>query len=143
MNKMDCFCICNGHKAPALTVDAVVRRDGKILLIKRKNDPFKGKWALPGGFVECGETTEGAIIREVKEETNVDIEVEGLLGVYSDPERDPRGHVVSVCYTGTVRRKGDERGGDDAEEAKFIDVKEIKNGDLAFDHFGIIKEYLG
>ena len=117
----------------------MVRKNGKILLIKRKNEPFKGKLALPGGFVECGETTEEAIIREVKEETNIDIKVSGLLGVYSNPKRDPRGHVVSICYT--ARGKGVERGGDDAEEAVFVDIKEIKEDDLAFDHFKIIKEY--
>ena len=138
----ECFCICNGHKAPAVAVDAVVRKGNRILLIKRKRGPFKGKFALPGGFVECGETTKEAIIREVKEETAVDIEIEGLLGVYSNPERDPRGHVISICYTATVIGEGKEKGGDDAEEAVFVDIEEINTDNLAFDHFRIINEYL-
>jgi|Deesub1362A_J573_1020465.scaffolds.fasta_scaffold00350_11 8-oxo-dGTP diphosphatase len=134
-----CFCICNGHEAPALTVDIIIERDDKVLLIKRKNSPFKGQWAIPGGFVECGETTEEAAIREAKEETGLDVKVESLLGVYSDPSRDPRGHVVSICYI--AKAKGKEKSGSDAEDARFFNIEEISNLKLAFDHGKILEDY--
>ena len=68
------------------------------MLIKRKNNPFKGFWALPGGFVEYGETVEQAAIREAREETGISVDLKNLVGVYSDPGRDPRGHTVSICF---------------------------------------------
>lgn len=123
-----------------ITVDAIIERDDKILLIKRKNEPFKGQWALPGGFVEYGESAEDAIIREVKEEANLDISIKTLLGVYSQPGRDPRGHVISICYVASG--KGEEKGGTDASDAAFFSVEEIKSLKLAFDHEGIIAYYL-
>lgn len=137
---MKCLCICNGHEAPAITVDAIVERGNKILLIKRKNDPFKDYWALPGGFVECGERVEEAIAREVEEEAGVKIKIRGLLGVYSDPDRDPRGHVISICFIA----EGSERvaGRSDAKDARFFEVKEAKKEKLAFDHDRILEEYL-
>lgn len=80
---------------PALTVDIVIKReDGSIILVKRLNPPFKDEWALPGGFVEYGETVETAAKREAKEETGVEIELIRIIGVYSAPNRDPRGHTV-------------------------------------------------
>ncbi|HDI74746.1 MAG TPA: NUDIX hydrolase, partial [Thermoprotei archaeon] len=83
-------------KRPLLAVDTVIlTEDGAIVLIKRSKDPFKGYWALPGGFVEYGETVEEAAIREAFEETGIRIELLALVGVYSDPSRDPRGHIVS------------------------------------------------
>jgi len=81
---------------PKVAVDVVLENKGKVLLVQRALEPFAGKWALPGGFVEEGETVEQAAVREVKEETGLDIELEGLLGVYSDPGRDPRGHIISL-----------------------------------------------
>lgn len=86
---------------PLLTVDAVIILNGKIVLVKRNNYPFKNEFALPGGFVEVGETTEAAAIRESFEETGLSIDLIKLIGVYSDPSRDPRGHTVSVCYLAT------------------------------------------
>lgn len=129
-----------GEKKPLLTVDCVVEHDEKVLLIKRKNPPFAECWALPGGFVEYLEKAEDAVIREVREEANVDITLEGLLGVYSEPGRDPRGHVVSICYV--ARSTGAAKGGSDAEEAKFFDLPEINYPELAFDHDKIIKDYV-
>lgn len=80
-------------------MDAVIIcKDSSIVLIKRKKDPYKDSWALPGGFVEYGETVESAILREVKEETGLEIDLCRIVGVYSDPERDPRGHTVTICY---------------------------------------------
>jgi 8-oxo-dGTP diphosphatase len=126
-------------KVPMVTVDAVIGRDNKILLIKRKNEPFSGDWALPGGFVEYGESTEDAIIREVNEETGLDITIKTLLGVYSKPGRDPRGHVVSICYVATAI--GEEIGGSDAADAAFFTLEEIKKLKLAFDHRDIINDF--
>ncbi len=126
-------------KSPMITVDAIIEREGEILLIKRKNEPFAGAWALPGGFVEYNESTEDAIIREAKEETGLDIAIETLLGVYSKPGRDPRGHVISICYVATA--KGDEKGGTDASEAKFFSLDEISEINLAFDHGKILDDY--
>ena len=119
---------------PKLTVDAVIILNGKIVLIKRKNPPYQGKFALPGGFVEIGETTEEATVREAYEETGLTIEIIKLLGVYSDPLRDPRGHTVSVCYLthGTGIPKADS----DAEDIELFEVKDLPP--LAFDHNMII-----
>ncbi|MEA2053695.1 MAG: NUDIX hydrolase [Candidatus Thermoplasmatota archaeon] len=124
-------------KSPKLTVDGVVIKDKKILLIKRKNDPFKGRWALPGGFVEYGETVEEAVVREVKEETGLETTVQSLLGVYSDPDRDPRGHTVSIAYLLSVK-KGLPKGGDDASDTKFFDLNALPP--LAFDHAQIVRD---
>jgi len=127
------------YKSPKLTVDGVVLKDKKILLIKRKNQPFKGKWALPGGFVEYGEKTEDAVLREVFEETGLKTKVKDVIGVFSDPNRDPRGHVVSVVYLLEIS-DGEIMSGDDAIDVKFFDLK--SSPDLAFDHNIIIKNIL-
>ncbi|MEF8879464.1 MAG: NUDIX hydrolase [Candidatus Thermoplasmatota archaeon] len=128
------------YKNPKLTVDGVVlKEDKEILLIKRKNPPFKDKWALPGGFVEYGETTEEAVKREVFEETGLKTEVEKLVGVYSDPERDPRGHMVSAVYKLKVVN-GAVKGGDDAAVAKFFKIDDLPG--LSFDHDVIINDFL-
>lgn len=125
-------------KFPSLTVDIIIEKDGGIVLVKRKNNPFKGSWAIPGGFVEYGETVEDAARREAKEETGLLVELKGLVGVYSDPERDPRGHVVSICYS--AREKGGSLHPDtDAADVKVF--KEIPWNKLAFDHEKILKEY--
>ena len=126
--------------APHLTVDAVIRdAAGRTVLIRRKNPPFEGRWALPGGFVEVGETTQTACAREAKEETGLEVEVERLAGVYSDPKRDPRGHSVAVVYH--CRPIGGElKGGDDAAEARWFTPQEIASLDLAFDHGKIVAD---
>ena len=126
------------YRSPKLTVDGVVIRNGKILLIKRKNEPFKNRWALPGGFVEYGEAVESAVLREVAEETGLETEITHLVGVYSDPDRDPRGHTVSIAYILSPKDEKEPSGGDDASEAKFFDVNELPP--LAFDHDKIIKD---
>jgi 8-oxo-dGTP diphosphatase len=119
---------------PKLTVDAVIIFNGKIVLIQRKNPPYKEKFALPGGFVEIGETTEEAIVREVLEETGLTIEIVKLLGVYSEPSRDPRGHTVSVVYL--TRGKGEPRADSDAKAVQLFDLSSIPQ--MAFDHNLII-----
>jgi len=127
------------YKSPKLTVDGVVLKDKKVLLIKRKNPPFKGKWALPGGFVEYGEKVEDAVVREVEEETGLKTNVSSIVGVYSDPDRDPRGHTVTVVYLLEVFSSTLDFG-DDADDAKFFDVNRLP--ELAFDHAYIIKDAL-
>lgn len=97
---------------------------------------------MPGGFCETGETTEECGAREVLEETGVRVEIGKLLGVYSDPRRDPRGHTVSVLYDARPIR-GVARGGDDAAEARWFTRREVEKLDLAFDHGEIVREQLG
>lgn len=127
-------------KTPLLTADCVVfDSDGRLLLIKRARQPFKGKFALPGGFVEIGETVAAAALRELKEETGIEGEIEALIGVYSDHKRDPRAHTVSVAFR--VRPNSTAvRGGDDAASAAF--VADWKNLELAFDHNAIVADSL-
>ena len=127
------------YKTPKLTVDGIILKNNRILLIKRGNPPFKGKWAFPGGFVEYGEKTEDAVIREVLEETGLDTKIKDLMGVYSDPNRDPRGHTISVVYLLDVCG-GFLSGADDASEAKFFDLDKLP--ELAFDHEIIVKDVL-
>jgi len=98
-----------------------------------------GSWALPGGFVECGETVENAAIRETKEETGIHIELGSLVGVYSDPDRDPRGHVVTICFLGN-KIGGTLKSATDAEDARYFDFDEISEIDLAFDHEKILQD---
>ncbi len=125
---------------PASTVDLIVFFDGGIILIKRKHEPFKDCWALPGGFLELGkETLEQAAVRELFEETSLITNPEELklVGVYSDPRRDPRGHVISHVYE--VRNySGKLSANDDAVEVKAF--RELPNK-LAFDHKKIISDY--
>ncbi|RLF87536.1 NUDIX hydrolase, partial [Thermococci archaeon] len=97
-------------------------------------------WALPGGFVEYGEKVENAAVREAKEETGLDVELLKLIGVYSDPNRDPRGHTVTIAFL--ARGKGRVKGGDDASEARVFKFEEVKNLKLAFDHKEIIEDAL-
>jgi len=127
------------YKSPKLTADGAVIKNKKILLIKRKNDPFKGKWALPGGFVEYKEKVEDAVIREVFEETGLKTKIIDLAGVYSDPDRDPRGHTITVAYILKVL-SGELKSGDDAEDAKFFNIDSLPV--LSFDHAKIIKDII-
>jgi 8-oxo-dGTP diphosphatase len=121
----------------SLYSDGALIEDGCILLIQRKHSPFQGSWALPGGFVEYGEKTEDALIREMSEETGLKIKIRSLLGVYSDPSRDPRGHTVTVAYL-VEPVGGVVNAGDDAMSAKFFKADELP--ELAFDHAIIVKD---
>lgn len=121
-----------------VTVDAIIADNGRILFIKRGRDPYKGFWALPGGFVEYGETTEEAVIREVKEETGLTCKILQLIGVYSAPDRDPRGHTISVAYAMIVE-SGRMSAGDDAQEARWFDVTKLPHN-IAFDHSKMIND---
>lgn len=126
---------------PLLAVDAIVclenRPEKPIVLIERANPPYG--WAIPGGFVDVGETTEAAVVRELKEETGLDIVLTGLLGVYSDPKRDPRGHTVGIVYTATA--KGEPIAGDDAKNVQLFSLDDLPST-LAFDHAKILEDYL-
>jgi 8-oxo-dGTP diphosphatase len=125
---------------PLLAVDALVLFKNAIILVKRKNHP-KG-FALPGGFVDIGETVETAVKREVFEETGLDVEIIRLFNVYSDPQRDERGHCVSIVFLCRPKNENDvPLGGDDAEEAFICDLKSLPS-DLCFDHEKIISDYL-
>jgi len=124
---------------PALTVDIIIEsleNEGKFVLIQRKNPPLG--WAIPGGFVDYGEKVEAAAAREAKEETSLKVELKTLLGVYSDPERDPRGHTVSVVFVAEGR--GTARAKDDAAELDFFDHTTMPEN-LAFDHARILSDY--
>lgn len=127
------------YKLIPLTTDAVVVRDRRILLIKRKKPPYKDCWALPGGFVNYGEKIEDACLRELSEETSIKGEILDLVGVYSDLGRDPRGHIVSIAYL-VGWKEGKVKACDDAKELKWFEVKKLPK--LAFDHAGIIKDAL-
>jgi 8-oxo-dGTP diphosphatase len=127
-------------KRPSLAADCVVFDPrGRLLLIRRKHPPFRGQYALPGGYVEYGETTEQAAARELAEETGLVAADVSLIGVYSDPRRDPRGHVVSIAYRVAVTAY-DLRAGDDAADAAF--VVNWEDLDLAFDHRNIVDDAL-
>ena len=127
------------HRNPALTVDAVIVKNKKILLIKRKQEPYRGQYALPGGFVEYGETVEAALQREVIEETGLVVKIKSLVDVYSDPDRDPRGHVVSVAFAADIVG-GTLTAGSDASDAMLWDIADLPP--LAFDHAQIISDSL-
>lgn len=128
----------NGYVSPALTVDAVLLKGSEVLLIKRGREPFAGSWAIPGGFVDVGETTEDATRRELVEETGLRGDIVDLLGVYSDPARDPRGHTVSAVYVLKVSGIVDIAAGDDAAEARWFPLDKLPP--LAFDHARILAD---
>lgn len=125
-------------KTPLLAVDAVILFREGVVLIRRENPPYQGCYALPGGFVEVGESTDAAVRREAKEETGLETDTLGLVGVYSDPSRDPRGHVVSICYL--VRGRGDLKSGSDARSAGVFSLDKLPP--LAFDHEKIMHDAL-
>jgi 8-oxo-dGTP diphosphatase len=128
-------------KTPLLTTDCVITdQRRRVLLVRRKNEPFKGAYALPGGFVDVGETVEAACRREVAEETGLAVSELRLVGVYSDPGRDPRGHTVSVVFAAVLPEGPQPQPGSDAAAAEWIE--DWRGRKLAFDHAQIIEEAL-
>lgn len=124
-----------------ILVFATIQRALHVLLIRRKNPPFQGKWALPGGFIEEDETLKESARRELKEETGVTGVTLRPLGVYGDPGRDPRGRTVSIAFTAVVKAgRVRVKAGDDAREAQWHPVKRLPP--LAFDHRKMIREAL-
>ena len=130
------------YKIPSVTTDIFIFDDDfNFILIKRKNNPYKDCWALPGGFVEYGESVENAAIREAKEETNIDVELKELVNVYSEPSRDPRGHTITIAYIA----KGDinnRKADSDAKEIDVFSLEKLNEINIAFDHEKIIKDCL-
>lgn len=125
-------------RAPLLAVDGVVLVEGKLVAIRRRYDPFRDHYALPGGIVEYGESAEEAAVREVREETGLETRVVSLIGVYSRPDRDPRGHVVSAVYE-LESIGGTLASGSDAAAVELIDLETPP--EMAFDHETIIAEF--
>jgi 8-oxo-dGTP diphosphatase len=132
------------YPRPMLTVDVVVLAatgtSRSVLLIQRGNPPFRGSWALPGGFVEQGEQVVEAAPRELAEETGLRVGELRLLGVYDTPGRDPRGWTVSVVYLAHVPSEAVVAGGDDASDARWFATDELP--ELAFDHALILADVL-
>ena len=131
----------NPIKTPFLTVDAIIELvddDHKVVLFERKNTPHG--IALPGGFVDYGESVENAVVREVKEETGLDFKIRELVGVYSDPSRDERMHTVSVVFTGEA--SGRPKAADDAKAIMVLDPEIEEVPDMVFDHGQIFLRYL-
>ncbi|MFB6355957.1 MAG: NUDIX domain-containing protein [bacterium] len=126
----------NKPRNPALAVDAIVQHEGGIVLVKRKNPPYG--WAIPGGFVEYGETVEQAVQREIREETGLKLVEFRQWHVFSDPDRDPRQHVVSVCFIG--RGQGELEAATDAENTMILSPGDTLP-EMPFDHIDIMKQY--
>ena len=129
----------DNNKSPRLTVDMIVRmidNPNSVLLIERKNPPYG--WAIPGGFVEIGETLEEAVEREIREETSLTVDKVKQFHAYSDPSRDPRGHTVSVVFTG--EGIGVPEAMSDAENIRIFSIEELPR-QLAFDHSQILDDY--
>jgi ADP-ribose pyrophosphatase YjhB (NUDIX family) len=130
------------YKNPIPTVDLVVRKGDEILLEQRGREPFLGFRCLPGGHVDYGETIEVSALRELKEETSVEAKLIGILGVYSDPKRDPRGQRVDTVFIADWIY-GEPVGSDDAQSAEWILESELRNlkFPMAFDHAEILRDY--
>lgn len=131
---------CGRYDNRVLTVDAVVLDEGQVLLIKRKNDPYAGYWALPGGYVDFNETAQAAAHRELEEETGLSALSSVFVGLFDEPDRHPR-QVVSAAYL-VAAWEGELKAGDDAAEAAWFPVDALPDA-LGFDHRRIIAQALG
>lgn len=129
---------------PRVTIDSIIDLEDCIVLIKRLNPPYKDHWAIPGGFIELGERVEDAVIRETKEETGLKVKIDRIFRVYSDPERDPRGHTITLVYVckNISPIETSLKARTDAKEVKIFKKSELKDLKLAFDHSKIISDYL-
>lgn len=126
-------------KSPYLAVDGVVFHKDKVLLIKRSIEPFEGYWVLPGGHVEYGQKVEKALRREMKEELGIEVKIRKLIGVYSDPQRDPRYHMVSLAYL-CQKVEGPIRLGREASRYKYFPLDKLPSK-IGFDHRKIIDDF--
>lgn len=125
-----------------IAADLIIEHANQIVLIKRRYEPFKDQWCLPGGHVEHGEQVEHAAVREAKEETGLDIEPADLLGIYDEPGRDPRGPIISIVYTANpVNPEQQLNPKTDAKEASWFPIDNLPT-ELGFDHEQILKDYL-
>ena len=128
---------------PIPTIDILLSENShsnKVLLIKRNKDPFKDYFSLPGGFVNEGEKVEDAVRREAEEELLVKVEPINILGVYSDPNRDPRGHIMSIAFIAKII-KGNLKEGDGVAELRWVEINNLENIKLGFDHSKILSDY--
>lgn len=126
-------------QTPLISVDVLVQLPGLgLVLVERRNPPHG--WALPGGFVDLGESCEAAAVREMLEETGLEVELTALLGLYSDPGRDPRGHTVSAVYTAQALNPAQLKAGDDAASAAVFPLGALPP--LVFDHARIVQDYV-
>jgi 8-oxo-dGTP diphosphatase len=128
---------CGRYNNRRIAVDALIIRDGKILLIKRLVKPFKDFWALPGGGIDFDETAEEALHKEVIEETGLKLLSSKFLQVYTDPKRDPK-QVITLSYY--VEAEGEPKAGDDAKEYQWFELNNLP--ELGFDHANIINDYV-
>lgn len=129
------------YPRPAVTADCVViakENEPKVLLIRRGNEPFKGCWAFPGGFMNMDETTEQCAVRELEEETGLKVTEIKQIGAYSKVDRDPRGRTVTVAYLVVIDKAEAVKGGDDAAKAQWFPISGLPK--LAFDHEEIMKD---
>lgn len=129
------------YPRPAVTADCIVitkEEEPKVLLIQRANEPFKGCWAFPGGFIEMDETTEQCAIRELKEETGLDVSDIKQIGCYSKVDRDPRGRTITVAYLAIFDEPVEVTGLDDAAKAEWFPLSALPQ--LAFDHKEIMDD---
>ena len=131
-----CGEVVEKYRNPFPTVDIIIEVKGGIVLILRKNPPYG--WAIPGGFVDYGETLEEAAVREAKEETNLDVELVSQFGAYSEPDRDPRQHTISFVFV--ARAKGTPEPLDDASDVGIFDMSSLPET-MAFDHKEILRDY--
>jgi 8-oxo-dGTP diphosphatase len=128
-----------GFLKPSLTVDGIMIFNGKLVLVKRGIEPYKGRYALPGGFVEYNEMVEDAMVREIEEETGLKTSIRRLVGIYSDPKRDPRGHTVTMVFDMEVV-EGEPHPGSDAADVGLFPLDRLP--ELAFDHEDIVRDFL-
>ena len=136
-------CGRDGYNNPAVAVDAVALREGRegteAILIRRGAEPWKGRLGFPGGFVEYGEDPEGAVLRELEEETGVDGFDPVALAIHGDPHRDPRKHIIALFYLVDVDPEAVPRGGDDAAEAAWVPLAELTPKEMSGDHIRIVE----
>jgi ADP-ribose pyrophosphatase YjhB (NUDIX family) len=132
----NCGKVVEKYRNPFPTVDVIIELEDGIVLIRRKNPPYG--WALPGGFVDYGESLETAAVREALEETSLNVELTSQLGAYSDPDRDPRMHTITVVFV--AKAEGQPMARDDAAEVAVFKAHSMPD-DLAFDHSKILRDY--
>lgn len=129
------------YEGPVVAVDTIIEKNGKIVLVRRAKEPFEGKYVIPGGFIEKNETAEEAAVREAFEETGLRVKLKNIMGVYSDPRRDPRIHNLTIIFVADYV-DGELKGGDDAADAKWFDLNDAVDIVSGFDHKKILKDYL-
>lgn len=129
---------CGRYDNRAVTVDAVIMNQQRVLLVRRGVEPFKGYWAAPGGYVEKNESAEDAVVRETEEETGLSVAAVRFIGVYSSPQRHPQ-QAVAIAYLVSVNQAGVTRPGDDANDVQWFDLRALPE-QIAFDHRQIIHD---